>query len=108
MRKKAEISSLFYITHVENLPSILERGILSHSQIDAMGVPYTAIYDTDIVNNRKSKTTPVGRSLWDYANVYLQPRNPMMYRVVHEKTRKNLAVVAVWPDVLNDPGGLLT
>jgi O-acetyl-ADP-ribose deacetylase (regulator of RNase III) len=108
MRKKAEISSLFYITHVENLPSILTRGILSHSQIEAMGIPYTPIYDTDIVSNRKLKTTPVGRSLWDYANVYLQPRNPMMYRVVHEKTRKNLAVVAVKPDVLNGPGALLT
>src|SRR5260370_9268039 len=32
----------------------------------------------------------------------------MMYRVVHEKTRKNLAVVAVRPDVLNGPGVLLT
>jgi len=73
-----------------------------------MGIPYTPIYDTDIVSNRKLKTTPVGRSLWDYANVYLQPRNPMMYRVVHEKTRKNLAVVAVKPDVLNGSGVLLT
>jgi O-acetyl-ADP-ribose deacetylase (regulator of RNase III) len=108
MRKKAEISSLFYITHVENLPSILKHGIFSHAQVVAQNVPYKAIYDTSIVSNRKDKATPVGRSLWDYANVYLQPRNPMMYRVVHEKGRKNLAVVAVRRDVLNGVGVLLT
>jgi O-acetyl-ADP-ribose deacetylase (regulator of RNase III) len=108
MRKKAEISSLFYITHVENLPSILKHGILSHSQVEAKKVPYKPIYDAGIVNNRKAKCTPAGKSLWDYANVYLQPRNPMMYRVVHEVSRKNLAVVAVRPDVLNGASVLLT
>ncbi len=108
MRKKAEISSLFYITHVENLPSILQRGILSHAQVEAKNVPYKAIYDIGIVNHRKEKKTSTGRSLWDYANVFLQPRNPMMYRVVHEKSWKNLAVVAVKPDVLNGVGVLLT
>jgi len=108
MRKKAEISSLFYITHIENLPSILEHGILSHSQVEARKIPYKAIYDTGIVNNRKEKKTSTGRSLWDYANVYLQPRNPMMYRVVHEKGRKNLVVVAVRPDILETSGVRLT
>ncbi len=108
MRKKAEINSLFYITHVENLPSIVKHGILSHSQVEARKIPYTAIYDSGIVNNRKEKKTSAGRSLWDYANVYLQPRNPMMYRVVHEKSRRNLAVIAVKADVLNSPGVLLT
>lgn len=108
MRKKAEISCLFYITHVENLPSIVKHGILSHSQVEAKKIPYKAIYDTEIVNNRKEKVTPTGKSLWDYANVYLQPRNPMMYRVVHEKGRKNLAVVAIRPDILNGKEVLLT
>lgn len=108
MRKMAEISSLFYITHVENLPSIVKHGIFSHSQIEARKIPYQAIYDSGIVSNRKEKKTSAGRSLWDYANVYLQPRNPMMYRVVHEKSRKNLAVIAVTPDILNGVGVLLT
>ena len=108
MPKKADINSLFYITHVENLPSILRHGILSHSQVVAQNVPYEAIYDTAIVSNRKEKMTSAGRSLWDYANVYFQPRNPMMYRVVHEKGRKNLAVVAVRPEVMNGDGVLIT
>ncbi len=108
MAKKAEIRSLFYITHVENLPSILRHGVLSHAQVEAKNIPYKPIYDSGIVNSRKEKSTPIGRSLWDYANVFLQPRNPMMYRVVHEKGRKNLAVVAVRADVLNGVGVLMT
>ena len=28
------IKSLYYITHMDNLPSILEKGILSHERIE--------------------------------------------------------------------------
>ena len=108
MARKAEIKSLFYITHVENLPSILRHGILSHAQIEAGNVPYTPIYDAEIVGNRKNKLTPNCVSLWEYANLYFQPRNPMMYRVVHEKKTKNLAVVGIKPDVLNRAGVFVT
>jgi O-acetyl-ADP-ribose deacetylase (regulator of RNase III) len=100
MGRRAEIKCLFYISHVENLPSILENGILSHGLIDTRKTPFTPIYDAGIVSNRKDKATPERASLWDYANLYFQPRNPMMYRVVHEKTTKNLAVVGVKPSVL--------
>src|SRR5579859_2295514 len=91
MAKKTEIKSLYYITHIENVTSILQQGILSHSQVEAKGVAFKPIYDAGIVSNRKGKATPDRSSLWDYANLYFQPRNPMMYRVVHEKERKNLA-----------------
>lgn len=34
--KKLDIRSLYYITHIENLPSILHRGILSHEQVEKL------------------------------------------------------------------------
>ena len=108
MPRKAEIKSLFYITHVENVPSILKNGILSHGLVEAQHVPFTPIYDAGIVSNRKLKATPERASLWDYANVYFQPRNPMMYRVVHEKTTKDLAVIGVKPSVLQLPQVMVT
>src|SRR5205823_1106691 len=108
MGKKAEIKGFYYITHIENLLSILQHGILSHAQIEARKVPFRAIYDADIVSNRKGKSTPDRSSLWEYANLYLQARNPMMYRVVHEKGAKDLAVVGVKPDVLSADGIWLT
>ncbi|MEH2242372.1 DarT ssDNA thymidine ADP-ribosyltransferase family protein [Nostoc sp.] len=105
---KPDIKSLYYITHIENLPSILQRGILSHKAVDELGVSYTPIYDSGIVSKRKDKSTPARSSLWEYANLYFQPRNPMMYRVVHEKDKRDIAVVGVKPDVLAAVGGLIT
>ncbi|HTV48723.1 MAG TPA: DarT ssDNA thymidine ADP-ribosyltransferase family protein [Phycisphaerae bacterium] len=100
MARRAEIKGLFYITHIENVPSILKNGILSHDLVNSLQIPYKPIYDADIVSNRKNKATPERASLWEYANIYFQPRNPMMYRVVHEKTAKDLAVIGIKPSIL--------
>jgi O-acetyl-ADP-ribose deacetylase (regulator of RNase III) len=107
-RKNPEIKGLYYITHIENLPSILTQGILSHRQVEDLHVPFKAIYDTEIVGNRKLKITPDGRSLWEFANVYFQPRNPMLYRVVHEKDRNEIVVLGLQPRVLKIPGAYIT
>ena len=68
------IKSLYYITHINNLPSIIERGILSHRKVEDLNVSYTPIYDTEIVSQRKGKATSERDSLWEYANLYFQPR----------------------------------
>ena len=106
--KKFGIKGLYYITHIENLPSILDRGILSHARIEALNVPFTPVYDSSIVSKRNAKSTPNGKSLWDYANLYFQPRNPMMYRVIHEKGRLDLAVIGIVPEVLQGREILIT
>ncbi|MCX7425233.1 MAG: DarT ssDNA thymidine ADP-ribosyltransferase family protein [Planctomycetia bacterium] len=106
--KAADIRNLYYITHIDNVASIVERGLLSHAEIDRQQVPYTRIYDDAIVSRRKEKRTPEGRSLWEYANLYFQARNPMMYRVIHEKGTDSLAVIAVRRDVMNTTGVVIT
>jgi len=93
-------TSLYYITHIDNVPSILGRGILSHEQVESQKVQYTPIYDAEIVSSRRSITVPDGRSLWNFANLYFQPRNAMLYRVVHHRGSKTVAIVAVNPEVL--------
>ena len=102
-KKKPEIKSLYYITHIDNVPSILKNGILSHQRVQQSGIPYTPIYDAAIVSNRQMKTVPDGRSLWDFANLYFQARNPMLFRVLHEKNEADVGVVGVQPGVLSDP-----
>jgi len=104
---KIEVKSLFYITHIDNVPSIVKRGILAHSVVEREHVRFTPIYDESIVANRREKRTPGGSSLWDYANLYFQPRNPMLYRVICEKGRRDIAVIGVRPEVLNLPGVVL-
>ena len=93
--KSFEIKSLYYITHIDNVPSILAKGILSHKTIEDLGIQRTPIYDAEIVNNRKKKLTPDNRSLWEYANLYFQARNPMMYRVIYEKDKSDIAIIGV-------------
>ena len=102
------IKSLYYITHIDNLPSILEKGILSHERIEEEHVQSVRIYNTDIVNSRREKNTPSQKSLWSYANLYFQARNPMMYRVVHEKGTKDLAVVSIAKEILQTPSVFIT
>ena len=106
-RKTPDLKSLYYITHVDNLPSILHHGILSHQIVHDRGIQYTPIYDAAIVSNRQTRTAPDGKSLWDFANVYFQPRNPMLYRVIHEKGATDLAIIGVRPQVLSSPGGFI-
>ena len=106
--RKLDIRNLYYITHIDNLPSILENGILSHEKIEKERVQPVRIYNKDIVSRRRGKNTPDQKSLWRYANLYFQARNPMMYRVVHEKGPKDLAVVGVTKEILQTPGVFIT
>ncbi|MBA7641843.1 hypothetical protein ES703_49528 [subsurface metagenome] len=77
-----KLRGLYYITHIDNLPSILDKGILCHKRIEEEKIQFTPIYDAEIVESRKNINTPDNRSLWDFANLYFQPRNAMLYRVV--------------------------
>jgi O-acetyl-ADP-ribose deacetylase (regulator of RNase III) len=103
-----DIKGLYYITHVDNLPSILRLGILSHEGVEREGISYTRIYDKEIVADRKDKLTPDGKSLWSFANLYFNARNPMLYRVIHERSLDDIAVVCVRPTMLQREDILIT
>jgi len=107
-KRRPEIDCLYYITHIDNLPSILKHGIQSHNAIEKSGIDFKAVYDPEIMVRRKSKSTPNGRTLWDFANVYFQPRNPMLYRVINEIKRDEIAVLGLQPSVLRIPGIYIT
>lgn len=107
MKKKPEVTNLYYITHIENLPSILRHGILSHAEVERRSLNRVAIYDASIVNRRRERRAPDGRTLWEFANVYFQPRNPMLYRVLHERPFTEMAILGVRRSVLDAPGVLL-
>ena len=77
-----KLRGLYYITHIDNLPSILDKGIFCHKRIEEEEIQFTPIYDAEIVECRKNIEIPSNRNLWDFANLYFQPRNAMLYRVV--------------------------
>ena len=86
---------LYYITHIDNIKSILEHGILCHEIIEKENISFTPIYDAQIVSNRRDIKTPDNRSLWKFANLYFQPRNPMLFRVKSEKSVDVIVIIAV-------------
>jgi hypothetical protein len=82
--RKSDVRALYYITHKNNIKSILERGILSHEEIYKNNLQPEVIYNEDVINIRKNKKLPNGKTLTSYSNFYFQPKNPMLYRVLLE------------------------
>jgi O-acetyl-ADP-ribose deacetylase (regulator of RNase III) len=99
--KKTGVNGLYYITHINNVPSMLTHGIYSHEKIETEHIEFTRIYDENIVANRHDIHVPDGRNLWKFANFFFQARNPMLYRVTNEKSVKDIAIVSVKPNILD-------
>ena len=102
--QEVNIRALYYITHIDNLPSILSRGIFSHARIKTQGVQNTTIYLEHLVNKRGNRYTSDGKNLWHYANLFFQPRNPMLYNVIKSKGKRNITVLRISNTVLQGHG----
>jgi hypothetical protein len=74
--------SLWYMTHIRNLPSILRSGILSHATITRQKIQHKDVSDLE-VQHRRSTTyeTVYGRPLHDYVPLYFNPHNPMLSKL---------------------------
>jgi hypothetical protein len=69
------IDSFYHMTHIENLQSILEKGLFPHSN----QYQKKDISDLD-VNNRRSRLEPIyNKSIHEYVPFYFNPRNAMLY-----------------------------
>ena len=79
---RAEIEEFHYITSLENLPSILNVGILSHNK--ASQIAHSSVACEDVQLLRAIKCVPGGLELHDYVNLYFHARNPMMYKDLRE------------------------
>lgn len=109
------ITGLYYITAIDNLPSILQQGILSHNQIKLKQLQPKTIYDETVVQRRLNRQIPseyisgTRLTLGDYVNLYFQPRNPMLYRlIVGEKRLSELVVLKLRKQILELPNVLVT
>ena len=95
----------YYITHIDNLKSILQHGILSRSKRRSLWnrIKFSntkSIHNEDVIQRRKNKKFK-NKSLWDYANVYFQARNPMLYTVTHNKFKaEDIIVLQINSDII--------
>jgi hypothetical protein len=75
---RAECIELHYISPIANVSSILERGVLSHRL--ASRVPHTDVSMEEVQDRRALVRIPRGLALHEYANLYFNARNTMMYK----------------------------
>ena len=100
------VRELYYIAPVENLKSILENGILSHDNVKGKDV--AQIYEQGIVDRRKNRKTPEEKSLWDYANLYFNPRNAMLFKIKCNETLDNIIILGISTEVFTLPHVFIT
>lgn len=69
---------LFRMTHVENIPHILQYGI-THSTSLNFNPSYKPIGDNSLIVTRNNFILNNGKHLGDYIPFYFGPRTPMLY-----------------------------
>jgi hypothetical protein len=88
------------IMPLENIPSVLNVGILSNERAERL--QHRSVAMQDVQEKRDVKSVPGGLRLHHYANLYFHARNPMLYK--RKEEAENLCVLRVSLDLLNVPG----
>lgn len=102
--ERCDLSELHYITPIDNIPSILRVGVLSHNRATRIQHESVAM---DVVQDRRAKVrVPGGRKLHDYVNLYICARNPMMYK--RRSKHEQICVLIVDPSIIDIPGVVIT
>lgn len=106
--QRDEIKELHYITHIDNVPSILHRGILSHHA--AQRLPHKTVDDEEVQARRAERVIPDRLRLHQYANLFFCARNAMLYAITHRMgiSREDLAILQIAPTVLDLPDVVIT
>ncbi len=75
-------TGLFNIQAIGNIPSIMQRGLLSNEK--ASRINHMSIAMQEVQERRDTVVIPNGMALHKYANVYFDPKNPMLYKRQNE------------------------
>ena len=82
---------------IENIPFVMQYGILSHEC--AKKIRHSSVAMTEIQKKRDKIQVPGGLRLHQYANLYFDARNPMMFKRKEKAT--TLCILKVSVDVLD-------
>lgn len=98
------VVELHNIMPIANMPSVMTYGILSHEQ--AADLLHTDVSMADVQDKRDKVQVPGGLRLHQYANLYFDARNPMMYLRLPQV--ESLCVLSVSNAVLNIEGVVIS
>jgi hypothetical protein len=99
------VTHLNYITHINNLNSILELGILCRNEVKKRKLNYTGI-DWESVQNFRTKNIP---EIHDFVPLFFATHTPMQYvTCVNEKLQNDIAVLKIDIAILGNDGVYFT
>jgi hypothetical protein len=104
--ERHQLAELHNICPIENLPSILDRGLLSHRR--ASKLAHRSVAMAQIQDRRKGKQVPGGRYLHEYVNLYMNGRNVMMSKVLYSAALDEICLLRVSTAVLDQPGVVIS
>lgn len=97
---RSDITELHYIAPIENVPSIMEHGILSNRR--AARLPHRSVAMQEIQERRQDKRIPNARPLHEYVNLYFDAHNPMLSKC--RAHNDSICVLRVDHAVIDVPG----
>jgi hypothetical protein len=98
------ILELHCIMPMDNLPSVLQHGILSYER--AAALLHRSVAIPEVQERRDQRQVPGGLRLHQYANLYFHARNPMLFKRLDQAAV--LCVMRVDRDVMQLPGVVLS
>ena len=90
-----DVSCLWHLTHKDNLQSILEHGILNHDDAHGLLVKPVDISDHGAQRWREIPEPCYHRRIHEYASLYINPRNPMLFSRRDEQSKLCLIEVSL-------------
>lgn len=97
-------NGLFNIQAIDNIPSIIQRGLLSNEK--ASRIQHTSIAMKEVQERRDTIVIPNGMALHKYANVYFDPKNPMLYKRKDEN--ENICILKIDASILDVEGAIVS
>lgn len=95
------VTHLNYITHVNNLNSILNGGILCRNEVERLGLKYERIDWDSVQNLRKGHI----KNIHDFVPLFFATHTPMLYVTCHDGGLQNdVAVLKIDIEILENDG----
>lgn len=97
---------IYNLVSIENVKNILKYGILSKNEMISKGLRSISIANDEVQSRRDLVKVPNGLYLHDYANLYMDFRNPMLSSLRHKNN--DICIICIDPKILNIQGVVMS
>ncbi|MGB8227445.1 MAG: DUF4433 domain-containing protein [Sedimentisphaerales bacterium] len=102
---RKDIKELHFITPIENVPSILKYGILSHKL--SKRLPHDSVAMQEIQDRRKNKKIPgTDKYIHDHANLYFDAHNATLSKL--RSKNNEICILQISPEILDLRGVIIS